>query len=67
MRCAVVSLATGEVLNIIVADPGDPAQDGCVLVALEDGQPCDIGWLMVGLEFVDPNPPPEPEPDPEMT
>lgn len=56
-RCAVVQLSDGLVANIIVALPSDPAQDGCQLVEVMNGQPCDIGWTWDGAQFVDPNPP----------
>jgi hypothetical protein len=60
MRCAVVLIATGEVINIIVAEPTDPAPDDCELIALPDDSPADIGWYWDGSEFIDPNPsPPE--------
>lgn len=61
MRCAVVLISTGEVVNIIVADPNDPAPDDCELIALPDNSPVSIGWYWNGTEFYNPNPPP---PDP---
>lgn len=37
MRCAVVALETGELVNVIMADPErDAPPDGCVLVALAE-------------------------------
>jgi len=56
-RCAVVQLSDGLVANIIVAMPSEPAQDGCQLIEVMNGQTCDIGWLWDGAQFVDPNPP----------
>lgn len=56
-RCAVCQLTDGLVVNIIVAVPSDPAQGGCQLVEIMNGQPCDIGWTWDGTEFVNPNPP----------
>lgn len=56
-RCAVYSLADGEVVNIIVALPSDPAPDGCQLVEIMNDQPCNIGWYWDGTNFIDPNPP----------
>jgi hypothetical protein len=56
-RCAVCQLSDGLVVNIIMAVPSDPAQDGCQLVEVMNDQPCDIGWYWDGATFVDPNPP----------
>lgn len=59
MQCAVVQYSDNVVINIIVADPIDPAPDGCFLIGLETGQECGIGWVYdpaTGL-FIDPNPP----------
>ena len=64
MNSAVVSQDTLIVINIIVADPAiDPPPSGCVLIALTDGEPCDIGWLYDPdtNTFSDPNPPPPEE------
>lgn len=58
MQCAVVLIATGEVINVIVAEPTDPAPDNCELIAIPEGQPVSIGWYWDGAEFVNPNPPP---------
>jgi hypothetical protein len=49
------------VVNIIVADPSsDPPPEGCALVGIVDGEPCDIGWIYdpATNTFSDPNPPP---------
>ena len=56
MRCAVIN-ATGDVVNIIMAEPTDLAPQGCVLVGVDDGVFCDIGWSWDGSNFVDPNSP----------
>lgn len=58
MRAAVVDLANGTVVNIIVADAAaDVAPDGCRLVDVS-AMPCDIGWIYdaSGSSFSDPNP-----------
>lgn len=60
MRCAVCTIAESIVVSIIMAQPTDPAQDGCFLVGLQDDQPCDIGWVYDGTGFYSPNPPLEP-------
>ena len=52
--CAVCQLSDGLVVNTIIADPGDPAPDGCQLVEIMAGQACDIGWYWTGTEFVPP-------------
>jgi hypothetical protein len=54
-RCAVVETATGLVVNIIIALPSDPAPNGCHLVEVMNGQPCDMGWLFEDGGFTDPN------------
>jgi hypothetical protein len=53
-RCAVCQLTDGLVVNIIVAVPSDPAQEGCQLVEIMNDQPCDIGWYWTGTEFIPP-------------
>lgn len=53
-RCAVCQLSDGLVVNIIVAVPSDPAQDGCQLVEVMNDMACDIGWTWNGVEFVAP-------------
>jgi len=61
MNCAVVSQDALIVVNIIVADPSiDPPPEGCVLIGIVDGEPCDIGWIYdpATNTFSDPNPPP---------
>lgn len=55
--CAVCRLSDGLVMNIIIANPSDPAPDGCQLVEVMTGQPCNIGWYWNGQTFVDPFPP----------
>lgn len=52
MRCAVVN-ALGEVVNVIMADPSDPAPGKCLLVELDDESPVDTRWLMVDGGFVE--------------
>ena len=64
MNSAVVSQDTLIVVNIIVADPvTDPPPSGCVLIGLEEGVPCDIGWIYnpATNTFSNPNPPPPEE------
>ena len=59
MQCAVVETVNLTVINIIMADPSDPAPDGCFLVGLALDQACGIGWIYdpaTGV-FTDPNPP----------
>ena len=56
-RCAVCRLSDGLVINIIMALPSDTPQDGCQLVEVMNGQPCDIGWRWDGTSFTDPNQP----------
>lgn len=58
MRCAVIdtnSFIKGMVVNIIMAEPTDLAPEGCLLVGIEDGVFCDIGWFWDGSSFVDLN------------
>lgn len=55
-RCAVCQLSDGLVVNIIIASPSDPAPDGCQLIEIMNGQPCDIGWYWTGTEFIPPEP-----------
>jgi hypothetical protein len=64
MNSAVVSQDTLIVMNIIVADPAiDPPPEGCVLIGLVEGEPCNIGWIYNPSTntFSDPNPPPPEE------
>lgn len=49
--CAVVRLSDGLVINAIVAQPSDLPPDGCKLVEIMNGQPCDIGWYYVNDTF----------------
>ena len=56
-RCAVCQLTDGLVVNIIMAVPSDPPQDGCQLIEIMNGQSCDIGWYWNGTEFINPIPP----------
>lgn len=61
MNSAVVDQATLIVINIIVANPDiDPAPDGCLLIGLSEGTPCDIGWIYNPADgtFTNPNPTP---------
>lgn len=53
-RCAVCQIVDGLVINIIMAVPSDPAQDGCELVEIMNEQPCDIGWSWDGVNFIEP-------------
>lgn len=55
MRCAVVDLATSEVVNVIVAQQDDPAPEGCILVDIPDDSPVSIGWLYVDGVFIAPS------------
>lgn len=57
MRCAVCQDADNVVVNIIMAEPTDPAEEGCFLVGIADDMWCDIGYIWTGTEFI---PPPEP-------
>ena len=61
-RSAVVRLEDNVVVNIIVAPPTEPAQEGCYLVDVSDGKFCNIGWVWDGTTFYDPDPQPFPEP-----
>lgn len=47
MRCAVCRNDDGLVVNIIIAEPDDPPQEGCQIIGLEDGEMCDIGAVYV--------------------
>lgn len=53
-RCAVCQLSDGLVVNIIIAVPSEPAQDGCQLIEVMNEQFCDIGWYWTGTEFTPP-------------
>lgn len=57
-NCAVCQLIDGLVVNIIVALPSDPAQDGCQLIEIMADQFCDIGWYWDGVIFIPPVEPP---------
>ena len=59
-KSAVVRTEDNVVVNIIVAPPTEPAQEGCYLVDVSDGKPCDIGWVWNGTSFYDPDPKPQP-------
>lgn len=50
-NCAVCRLSDGLVMNTIVANPSDPAPDGCQLVEIMAGQACDIGWYYANGVF----------------
>ena len=53
-NCAVCQITDGLVVNIIVALPSDPAQDGCQLIEVMSGQFCDIGGYWDGVVFFPP-------------
>ena len=59
-KSAVIRTEDNVVVNIIVAPPTEPAQEGCYLVDVSDGKPCDIGWVWNGTNFYDPDPKPQP-------
>jgi hypothetical protein len=44
-RCAVVQNSDNLVVNIIIADPSDPPQDGCFLIDIDSKPYVDIGWF----------------------
>lgn len=52
--CAVVQLLDFVVVNIIVADPTDPAPNECELIEIQPGISCDIGWIWNGTQFIPP-------------
>jgi len=54
--CAVCRLNDELVINLIVAAPSDPAQDGCQLIEVMNGVTCEIGWTWNGSIFVPPAP-----------
>lgn len=62
-RIAVVRDVDDVVINVIVAEVSDPAQEGCYHVDV-DHTPCGIGWKFdpVVIDFTPPPPLPEPEP-----
>lgn len=49
--CAVCRLSDGLVMNIIMAQPSDPAPEGCQLVEIMNGQACGVGWFYVNGVF----------------
>ena len=55
-NCAVCQLSDGLVINIIEADPTDPAYEGTQLIEIVDEIRCDIGWTWDGTTFIDSNP-----------
>jgi len=55
--CAVVQLSDSVVVNMIIAEPTDPAPEGCELILVPPDMPCGIGWVWNGTNFIDPNPP----------
>lgn len=62
MLFAIVS-ASGAVVNIIVAQDGDPCPvDGASLVAVPDGLPVDQNWSYIDGEWIAPPPPPDAPP-----
>ena len=53
MKCAVVDSETGQVLNVIVADPEhDSVPDGLLLVGVPHMQPVDHRWEYRDGKFV---------------
>lgn len=52
--CAVCRLSDGLVMNLIVANPNDPAPTGCQLAEVMTGQVCSIGWFYVDGVFQGP-------------
>jgi hypothetical protein len=50
-------VTTGEVVNLIIASPSDLAPEGCQLIEVMNGQPCDIGWYWDGVDFTPPQVP----------
>lgn len=54
--CAVCRLDDGLVINLIVASPSDPAQEGCQLIEVTSDMDCEIGWTWNGSIFVPPAP-----------
>ena len=69
--CAVCRLDNGLVINLIVAEPTDPAPYGCQLIELipdEKGNfKCSTAWTWNGTEFIDPNPVDPNAPAPDLT
>ena len=51
--CAVVRASDNVAINKIVADPTDPAPDGCFLIDVTNMW-MDIGWIWNGSVFVEP-------------
>lgn len=46
MKCAMIKKATGEVVNMILADPAvDPVEDGCILVSVPDDSVVDQQYV----------------------
>lgn len=54
-KCAVVKIADGLVINIIIAEQSNLPPDGCNLINC-DNMRCSIGWYWNGNEFIDPSP-----------
>lgn len=57
--CAVCRLDNGLVINLIVAEPTDPAPYGCQLIEVIENPEkptCGIAWTWNGTEFIDSNP-----------
>ena len=44
MRCAVVEISTYLVQNVVIADPSDPAPEGCWLIGISDDDACASGY-----------------------
>ena len=56
--CAVCRLDNGLVINVIMAEPTDPAPYGCQLIEVPDGVHSGIAWTWDGTQFIDPSPQP---------
>lgn len=54
--CAVCQLSDGLVINLIVAEPTDPAPSGCQLIVTPDdlGNNAQIGGTWDGTQFIQP-------------
>lgn len=64
MRCALVDLSTGAVVNVVMADPAvDEAPEGFAIYAVPEGADVDetTVWTVDG-----PVTPPKPEPPPKV-
>jgi len=54
LNCAICKISDGTVVNIIIADPSDVCQDGCILVPILEGQIAYIDGTWDGNNFVSP-------------